>query len=114
MATLSVQSIVRTGLNPSLTAAAEAGDAFANDGKTFLRVKNAHASAARTVTITSQLPAGAVPQGTAKTDLTVSVTATQERWIGPFDPAAFNDSNGRVVVTYDDEADVTVGAFKLS
>ena len=28
-------------------------------------------------------------------------------------PAAFNDANGRVVVTYDDEADLTVAAVAL-
>ena len=39
--------------------------------------------------------------------------ALGERWIGPFDPASFNDANGRVVVTYDTEADLTVGAFAL-
>lgn len=113
MATLSVQSIVRTGLNPSLASAANGGDAFANDGRTFLRVVNANVGAARTITIASQLAASAVPQGTAKTDLTVSVPASGERWIGPFDPAAFNDANGRVVATYSSEADLTVGAFKV-
>jgi hypothetical protein len=48
-----------------------------------------------------------------KTDLAVAVPALGERWIGPFDPASFNDANGRVVVTYDTEADLTVGAFAL-
>jgi hypothetical protein len=113
MAVLAVQQIARTGLNPALAAAAAAGDAFANAGRTFLRVKNAHATVARTVTAVSQLPAGAIPQGAVKTDLAVAVPALQERWIGPFDPASFNDANGRVVVTYDTEADLTVGAFAL-
>src|SRR5436190_12863107 len=98
MAVLAVQQIVRAGLNPALAAAAAGGDAFPNTGRVFLRVKNAHATVARTVTVASQLPPGAIPQGAAKTDLAVSVPGTQERWIGPFDPAAFNDANGRVVV----------------
>ena len=113
MAVLTVQDISRAGLNPSLAAAAAGGDAFPNAGRAFLRVKNAHATVARTVTVASQLPAGAIPQGAVKTDLAVSVPATQERWIGPLDPAAFNDANGRVVVTYSTEADLTVGAFAL-
>ena len=79
----------------------------------FLRVANAHLSSARTVTVVSQLPTGALPQGAAKTDLDVSVPADSERWIGPFDPAAFNDTNARVVVTYSTEADLSVGAFAL-
>ena len=113
MAVLTVQDISRTGLNPPLAAAAAGGDAFPNAGRAFLRVKNAHATVARTVTVASQLPVGALPQGAAKTDLAVSVPALQERLIGPLDPAAFNGSNGRVVVTYSTEADVTVGAFAL-
>lgn len=113
MATLTVQSIVRAGLNPSVAAAAAGGDAFPNNGKTFLRVVNANVGAARTVTVASQLPSGALPQGAAKTDLAVAVPASGERWIGPFDPAAFNDANGRVVMTYSSEADVTVGVYTL-
>jgi hypothetical protein len=113
MAVLAVQQISRAGLNPALAAAAAGGDAFPNSGKVFLRAKNAHATVARTVTVASQLPAGALPQGAAKTDLVVQVPALGERWIGPFDPASFNDANGRVVVTYDTEADLTVGAIAL-
>ena len=113
MAILGVQQISRAGMNPALAAAAAGGDAFPNTGRVFLRVKNAHATVARTVTAVSQLPAGAIPQGAVKTDLAVAVPALGERWIGPFDPASFNDANGRVVVTYDTEADLTVGAFAL-
>ncbi len=113
MAILAIQQISRVGLNPSVAAAAAGGDAFPNTGKVFLRAKNANAAAARTLTVASQLPAGAVPQGAAKTDLAVEVPAQGERWIGPFDPASFNDANGRVVVTYDSEADLTVGAYAL-
>ena len=113
MAVLAVQQIARTGLNPALAAASPAGDAFPNVGRDFLRVKNAHATVARTVTVASQLPPGAIPQGAVKTDLAVVVPALGERWIGPFDPASFNDANGRVVVTYDTEADLTVGAYAL-
>jgi hypothetical protein len=113
MAVLAIQDIIRAGLNPALVAAAAGGDAFPNKGHVFLRVKNAHATVARTVTVVSQLPAGAIPPGAAKTDLAVNVPGTQERWIGPFDPASFNDANGRVVVTYSTEADLTVGAYAL-
>ena len=113
MAVLAVQQISRTGLNPALAAASAGGDAFPNTGRVFLRVKNGHATIARTVTLASQLPPGAVPPGAVKTDLAVVVPALGERWIGPLDPASFNDSNGRVVATYDTEADLTVGAFAL-
>ncbi len=113
MAFLAIQQISRAGLNPALAAASAGGDAFPNAGRAFLRVKNANVAAPRNVTVASQLPPGALPQGASKTDLVVAVPASSERWIGPFDPAAFNDSNGRVVATYDTEADLTVGAFAL-
>ena len=113
MATLTVLTIARAGLDATLAAAASGGDAFPNDGRRFLRVKNGHATLSRTVTIASQLPAGAIPQGSVKTDLAVVVPALKDYFIGPFDPASFNDANGRVVVTYDTEADLTVGAFAL-
>jgi len=113
MAILAVQQISRAGLNPALAAASAGGDAFPNTGRAFLRVKNGHATLARTVTVASQLPVGAIPPGAVKTDLAVAVPALSERWIGPLDPASFNDSNGRVVATYDTEADLTVGAFAL-
>ena len=114
MAVLTVQAIARTGLNPAIQAAAAGGDGFANTGREFLVVKNAHATLSRTVTVTSQIPAGAIPQGAAKTDLAVQVPALGERWIGPLDPASFNDANGRAVATYSTEADLTVGAFRLA
>lgn len=113
MAVLAVQAISRAGLNPALAAASAGGDSFPNTGRVFLRVKNAHATLARTVTVASQLSAGATPQGSVKTDLVVSVPALQERWIGPLDPAGFNDSSNRVVATYSTEADLTVGAYAL-
>jgi hypothetical protein len=114
MAVLTVQQIARTGLDATtLAAAAAGGDSFANDGKRFLRVKNGHATLSRTVTIAAQIPVGAVPQGAVKTDLAVVVPALKEYLIGPFDPAGFNDANGRVVVTYSTEADLTVMACAL-
>jgi hypothetical protein len=113
MAVLTIQQISRAGLNPALAAAGAAGDSFPNTGRVFLRVKNAHASASRQVTVESQITAGALPQGAVAADLVVSVPATQERWIGPLDPAYFNDTSNRVQIAYDTEADLTVGAFAL-
>lgn len=115
MAVLAVRSIVKAGLDDAaLGAAAAGGDAFALDGtkKTFLRVKNANA-ASRTVTIASQLPAGAVPEGAAAANLAVVVTGLKDFFIGPIDPVAYRDANGRAVVTYSTEADLTVGAYAL-
>ena len=116
MATFAVQRNSRAGLNPARAAAmaaGDAGDALPNTGHMFLRVKSAHAATAGTVTVALQLPAGAIAQVAAWTNLAVSVPALGERGLGPFDPASLNDANGRVVVTYDAEADLTVGAHAL-
>lgn len=114
MATLTVQAISRTGLTDAGgAAAAAAGDAFANTGKQFLRVINGSGAATRTVTIVSQLASASIPQGAAAANLAVVVPISGEKWIGPFDPAAFNDANGRVVFTYSTEADLTVAAYSL-
>jgi len=114
MATLTVAQISRSGVATALAAAAAGGDAFANDGRVYFSAKNGHATLPRTVTFASQLSAGGLPQGAAKTDLAVVVAALTEKRIGPFDPSAFNDANGRVVVTYSDAAaDLTVEAVRL-
>jgi hypothetical protein len=44
MATLSVQTQDRTGLNPTTQAAEAGGDDFANDGRTYLYVNNTDGS----------------------------------------------------------------------
>jgi hypothetical protein len=116
MATLNVQAISHGlvagtygGLSPSLGAAAAGGDVFFNDGRTFLRVKNAD-SGAHVVTINSIFNCN---QGHDH-NVAVSVPAAEERWIGPFSPQQFNDANDLVAVTYDGITAVTVGAFRLA
>lgn len=116
MAVLAVRSIVKAGLDDAaLAAAAAGGDSFALTAtkKTFLRVKNANVGAARTVTIASQLPAGAIPEGAAAANIAVVVGASKDFMIGPIDPTAYRDANGRAVVTYSTEADLTVGAYSV-
>lgn len=109
MAILTVQTISRTGINPTFAAAAAGGDSFANDGKVFFECKNANA-ATRTLTFAlTQLVDGQTPA--AKT-VVVPVTPG-DSMVGPFPPSVYNDSNGRVVVTYSAEADLTVAAFRL-
>lgn len=108
MATLTVQEIVKTGLNPTLAAAAGGGDDFANDGRTWFRCKNDGGSPI-TLTVNSIT---ACDQGSDH-DLVISVTNAQERWVGPFTGSRFNDTNGRVGVTYSAVTSVTVAAVKM-
>jgi len=109
MAALTVQSIAKTGLTPSYDSAASGGDTFVNNGRTFFVVKNANVGVARTVTINSLVNCN---QGTDH-DLSVSVPASSEEWIGPFERTRFNNSSNAVSATYDDEADLTVAAIAL-
>lgn len=109
MATLTVQSIVRTGLEAAYAAADVAGDVAQNDGQVFLHVFNADAGS-HTVTVASQ--ATATP-GLAQADVAVAVPASEDRMIGPFPAGAFNNSSGQISATYDAVTSVTVAAIKF-
>lgn len=108
MALLTVQQIGTSGLAPVFVAAAAGGDTFANNGRTYIHVKNASASAV-TVTIDSIAPCN---QGFDH-NLTVSVPAAGERIIGTFDPARFNNDSSITTVTYSAATSVTVAAITL-
>jgi len=86
------------------------GDTFANDGRTFLHVKNANAAAC-TVTINS---IRACDQGQDHDVVVVVAATTGDEMIGPFDPARFNNSSGNVTVTtYSVTASVQVAAIRI-
>ncbi len=71
-------------------------------------VKNGSAGAI-TVTANSQV---ACNQGFDH-DQTVSVPAGSELWIGTFAPDRWNDSSGKVQVTYSAVTSVTVAAVRV-
>ena len=105
---LTVQEIVRTGLNPSLSAGDSAnGHEFVNDGKTYVEVVNGGGSP-----IVVTIPTPGSIDGLAIADRTVSVPAGETRKIGPF-PNTYNQSGGLVYIDLDDDTSVTLGAFKL-
>lgn len=109
MADLSVQKIDASGIIPTFVAAGASGDTFANDGRTFLHVKNGGASSI-TVTIDSKKPCD---QGFDH-DLTITIPAGGERLIGPFSPDRFNDAvTKKTSVSYSSVTSVTVAALKL-
>ena len=111
-ADLTTQQIERsTGLTPAYTAAqaaASGSNAFANDGRTFIHIKNGGASP---ITATFQTP-GAV-NGLAIADLVVTVANATEKVVGPFEPGLFNQSDGKVYVDWSGVTSVTVGVFRL-
>ena len=114
---LTVQTIVQAGLTHTTVAAASAGNTFTNDGKTFLLVTNAHASAARTVTVTTQQTAVNAPGfgNIPVANDVIAIPALTTKLIGPFPRTKCNDINGLVTVNWSDSAaDLTVAALKLT
>jgi hypothetical protein len=110
MALLTTQTVSRTGLNPTFTAAA-ASDTFVPDSQTWIEIVNAGGSP------DSAVFAVAVgdPPGLTISDVTVSVTNGQTRKIGPFPANFFADpTTGLCTVTNSFTTTVTVGVFKLS
>lgn len=107
---LTPQQIGRTGLAPSYVSADGANqNAFLNDGRTFLHVKNGGGSSI-TVTIDTPITVDGV---LAVGNLAVGVTNGQERIIGPFPPNIYNQTDGKVYVDWSAVTSVTVAAFRL-
>lgn len=109
MATITVQEVdTDTGVDLSFAAANAGGDEYANAGRTVFVIKN-DSGGAITVTYTAQNTV----RGYDVTDETQSVAAGAIG-VGPvLDRGIFNDSNGRVQVSYSSVTSVTVTALKL-
>jgi hypothetical protein len=107
LATLTVQNSSIAGLVPTY-GAVSASDVFANDGRTFVYVKNAGGSP-DTVSIDSLVPCnqGVDHNGGG------SVTNGTERVFGPFDTTRFNDTNGQVTITHSFVTSVTCAVVRL-
>lgn len=110
MATLTVQSISRSGLKPTMASASGSGDKFPHAANRFIEVDNGSGSSVD-VTVASQY--SSAPQGLDSADLTVAVPAGERRLVGPFSERAFADSNGDVNVSYSATTSVTVAAIEL-
>jgi len=85
------------------------GNYFTNDGRTFIWIKNGDEDD-HNIIIDSPTNCN---YGFAH-DVTVTVTAGEDRLIGVFDTARFNDSNGRVNVTYSAVTSVTIAVIKYT
>ena len=110
MATLTIQTLVQTGITPSYASAAGGGDEFANDGNTMLHLKNGSGGTI-VVTVNSLV---ACNQGSDHNSVT-SISAGAEAMVGPFDITRFNDtSTARAAVTYDGVTSLTIGVFKVA
>ena len=94
----------------ALTAAEAGGDSFPNDGRTFFRVKNASGSPI-TITIAA---VKASDQGVTENIVSAIAATTGDVAFGPFPANEFNDTNGRVIVTYSGVTTLTVMAYRLA
>jgi hypothetical protein len=106
MATFTVQQVTRAGVVPTYNTAAAGGDAFANDGKVWVHVKNG--AIALNITFETTITV----DGLAVADLVVAVGATTEKVIGVFPTNWYNDGSNLVQMTYDDESNVTIAVMK--
>ena len=104
------------GLTASPSSANSGGDEFINSGVEFLRVYNGH-SGAQTITITANGTTTVKHPtfGTLNKDsiTTYSLAATTAYYFGPFHPAAWNDANGKVQITYSGVTSMTVEVLYL-
>lgn len=92
---------------PISTTPAGGGDSFDNDGRTFVIFKTT--GTAITVTFDSLVLSN---YGT-DVNPTVALGATATTIVGPFDPARFNDANGRVGMTYTAVTGMTVDVVRI-
>src|SRR5258708_7917349 len=96
---ITTQAALDTGLNYTNQAAASGGDAFSNDGKTFLLFVNGNVSS-RTLTITKQNKSPSVqgfnPITLSDTTVTIPGSGTNGGLclVGPFAQSEYNDSTG--------------------
>lgn len=105
--TLSVSSIVYTGLTYTLTAANADGHTIANDGRTFIAIANA-SGGNLTVTVATD---GTV-DGRAVADDSIVIATGATKLIGPW-PVHLYSVGGVVTVTFSTVSSVTCAAFKL-
>ncbi|MEK7765269.1 MAG: hypothetical protein AAB368_03430 [bacterium] len=109
-----VEDIVRTGLAATYTAApgTGAGNGFSiqNDGRTILHVKNVAAGGDCVVTIVTPNTV----DGLALADRTVTVADGAERFIGPFPPSIYNESDGTIRVDFSEITNVTLAALRMA
>lgn len=108
MAALTPQAVALTGLSATYASAGGSGDTVAPGERTFVHVKNGGGSA-MTVTIT----ATAAVRGQTVANVTVSVPASGDRFIGPLTADLFANNNGQVAISYSVNTSVTVAALRI-
>lgn len=103
---MAILTVFARQVDPDPFQAADAGgDSFRNDGETELLILNAGV----TPVVVTAVAQRRCNHGFLD-DWEFTVAGQELQRFGPFEAARFNDSNGRVTVTYADESDLTVAA----
>ena len=105
---LTVETIDRDGLTPTMTPLAADGHSFLNDGRlTRLLVVND----ATAFVLTIQTPK--TVDGLEVADRPISIPASATVELGPFPADTYNQSDGAVYIDYDDVTDGAVNVARL-
>lgn len=115
MAVLTPQNVSETGLVPSTSAAAAGGDQFENTAREIVAVTNGGGSPI-TITAHAQSVSKDVPgYGTmTKANGGGAVAAGATKFFGPFPTRAFNNTSGRVSLSYSSTTSVTVAVLRMN
>jgi len=107
--TLTAQQIVSiTGLIPVYSTPANVDLTWANDGCSFLHIKNTGAE----MTVTINTPATVEGLAAAENIITVVLT-TGDKMIGKFPAVPYNQAGGMITATLSRNTDMTCGLFRL-
>ena len=113
MAKLTRQTVPEASLVPVFSAADATGDTFPNDDRTWVHLKNTHATLTRTATFVAQ-KASVKPPGHGDLPLAnvvVVLPALTGEAVVALPPAIFN-ANGNVSVTYDAVTNLTIAVMR--
>lgn len=108
MANYAAQKPGHTEAALTMRTAAAAGDAFENDGQTMIRLVNTGTE--KTVTFNAVTNCS---QGFDHNLAVVVPATTGDVWVGPFPTARFNNTDGRVDMTYSSETGVTFAVLSI-
>jgi hypothetical protein len=106
-----IQPINTAGLNPVFDNASATGQQFANNGRRFVRIKNASAAAV-TVTFEMNNLYDGVALANGGKQVTIPAT-TGDTLIGPFPATQYNNPDGNVYCDFSATASVTLAVLEL-
>jgi hypothetical protein len=100
--TVSVQTIITTGISPTLNAASTDGNDFLNDGRTVLNIRNGNI-----VTLYYTVTTPLTQDGLALDDLSGTISAAQEKFIGPFNKTIYDGAGGKATISWSTPTTIT-------